>query len=107
MSLSLGDIDEFLSERPEAGRNLSQDPSGVFMVNRIKALADSASRLSFRAQEVLPAQPMRWAAATAETTARYDMWHEIDQEGYRQFTSEGFRSIGEAVQNLLADIAHT
>ena len=104
MSLFAGDIGDFLSEWPEARLNISQDPSGVFMVNRIKVIADSASRLSPKAKEALLQQTIRWAAATAEIASRYDMWHEIDQQGYRQFTSEGVQLLREAVDKVLAEL---
>jgi len=107
MSLFIGDMDDFISAHPEARQNINQDPNGVFLANRIKAIADSASHLSPKAKLALPPQPMRWVAETAEITARHDMWHKIDQKGYRHFIGEGMKLCREAVNKTLAEFPRT
>ena len=107
MSLFIGDMEDFISEHPEARQSIKQDPNGVFLANRIKAIADSASHLSPKARLALPSQPMRWVAETAEITARHDMWHKIDQKGYRYFIGEGMKLCREAVNKTLAEFPRT
>ena len=105
MSLFIGDMNDFISAHPEARQSMKQDPNGVFLANRIKAIADSASHLSPKARLALPSQPMRWVAATAEITARHDMWRSIDQKGYRHFIGVGLQLCGEAVDKALAELS--
>lgn len=104
MSLFIGDMEDFISEHPEVRQNIKQDPSGVFLSNRIRGIADSASHLSPKTRLALPSQPMRWVAETAEITARHDMWHKIDQKGYRHFIDEGMKLCREAVDKTLAEL---
>lgn len=103
MSLFIGDMEDFISEHPEARQNIKQDPNGVFLTNRIKAIADSASHLSPKFKLTLPSQPMRWVEETAKITARYTGWRAIDQKGYRQFIGTGLHLCREAVDKALAE----
>lgn len=104
ISLFIGDMEDFISEHPEARQSIKQDPNGVFLSNRIRGIADSASHLSPKARLALPSHPMRWVAETAEITARHDMWHKIDQKGYRYFIGVGMKLCREAVDKTLAEL---
>lgn len=104
MSIHIDDMEDFISEHPEARQNMKENPNGVFLANRVKAVAVSASHLSPKARLGLPQQTMRWMSETAEITDRYDRWHTIDQNGYRNFISTGLRLCRESVDKSLAEI---
>ena len=101
VSLFLGDIDRFVAEHPETCDSLIYNPCGVLIANRIQGIADSTVRMSEKARHQLPSGTLRWIEETAETATRYDMWHNIDQEGYRQFISEGLHIFRQAVDKTL------